>query len=58
MLTQGYLTRDDFDWLVFGKKDLAALHALKQKQLTTVALDRFINGLIDIIVPTAFRILV
>ena len=55
MLAKGDLTRDDFEWLMVGKKDLAELVALKQKGLAKVALDRFINGLIDTIVSTAFK---
>jgi len=55
MLAKGDLTRDDFEWLMVGKKDLAELVALKQKGLAKVALDRFINGLIDTVVSTAFK---
>lgn len=55
MLAKGELTRDDFEWLMVGKKDLAELVALKQKGLAKVALDRFVNGLIDTIVSTAFK---
>lgn len=55
MLAKGDLTRDDFEWLLFGKKDLAELVSLKQKGLAKVALDRFVNGLIDTIVSTAFK---
>jgi hypothetical protein len=55
MLARGDLTRDDFEWLMVGKKDLAELFALKQKGLAKVALDRFVNGLIDTIVSTAFK---
>jgi hypothetical protein len=55
MLAKGELTRGDFEWLVVGKKDLAELVALKQKGLTKVELDRFVNGLIDTIVSTAFK---
>jgi len=55
MLAHGDLTRDDFEWLMVGKKDLAELVALKQKGLAKVALDRFTNGLIDTIVSTAFK---
>jgi hypothetical protein len=56
MLASGGLTRDDFEWLVVGKKDLAELAALKQKGLAKVALDRFLNGLVDTFVTTAFRV--
>lgn len=55
MLAKGELTRDDFEWLMVGKKDLAELVALKQRGLAKVALDRFVNGLIDTIVSTAFK---
>lgn len=55
MLAKGDLTKDDFEWLLAGKKDVALLVALKQKGLAKVALDRFSNGLIDVIVATAFK---
>lgn len=55
MLAKGDLTRDDFEWLIVGKRDLAELVSLKQKGLAKVALDRFVNGLIDTIVSTAFK---
>lgn len=55
MLAKKELTRDDFEWLMVGKRDLADLVALKQKGLAKVALDRFVNGLIDTIVSTAFK---
>lgn len=55
MLAKGELTQDDFEWLMVGKKDLAELVALKQSGLAKVALDRFVNGLIDTIVSTAFK---
>lgn len=50
------LTPDDFEWLMVGKRDLAELVALKQIGLAKVTLDRFINGLIDTIVSTAFKV--
>lgn len=56
MLALGQLSKDDFEWLVVGKKDLAELEALKQAGLTQVALDRFVNGLVDVIINTAFTV--
>ena len=38
MLAKGDLTRDDFEWLMVGKKDLAELVALKQKGLRRLPL--------------------
>ena len=55
MLSQEELTRDDFEWLMVGKKDLAELVALKEAGLTKVALDRYVNGLIDTVVSIAFK---
>lgn len=55
MLAKGELTQDDFEWLMVSKKDLAELVALKETGLAKVALDRFVNGLIDTIVATAFK---
>src|SRR3974377_634944 len=52
----GKLTKDEFDWLVRSKKDLAELVALKQAGLAQVALDRFLNGLINVVVTSAFKI--
>jgi hypothetical protein len=56
MLAKGNLTSDDFEWLLVGKKDVAQLTALKQAGLAQVARDRFVNGLIDTIVSTAFKV--
>lgn len=55
LLAGGEITRDDFEWLMLGRKDLARLTALKRKGLAKAALDRFTNGLIDTVVSTAFR---
>ncbi len=54
-LASGALTRDDFKWLVAGKKDLADLVRLKQKGLAKVALDSFVDGAVNIIVSTALK---
>ena len=54
-LANGDLSKDDFEWLLESKKDLAILHALKQVGLTKVAKDRFVNGVIDLVINTAFK---
>ncbi|ANY16597.1 hypothetical protein [Bordetella pseudohinzii] len=56
LLALGELSRDDFDWLVRSKRDLAELMSLKQKGLAKVALDQFVNGLIALIVSAAFKV--
>ncbi|MGE3598352.1 MAG: hypothetical protein AB7N70_22640 [Dehalococcoidia bacterium] len=55
LLASGDLTREDFEWLMLGRKDLARLTALKRKGLARAALDQFTNGLLDTVVSTAFR---
>ena len=53
LLADGQLTKDDFEWLVQGKKDLAELAALKQAGLAKARLDKFRNSLIEVVVGTA-----
>jgi hypothetical protein len=55
-LAQGTLTSDDFKFLVQGKKDLAALVALKQAGLAEAALDQFVNGVLNVIVSAATKV--
>lgn len=54
LLAQGDLTKDDFEFLVAGKKDLAELEALKQAGLTLVRLERFQNALTSLVIDKAF----
>lgn len=55
LLGQGGLSKDDFEFLVAGKKDLAEMEALKQAGLTLVRLERFQNALISLVIDTAFE---
>jgi len=54
-LAKGDMSKEDFAWLVASKKDVAALFALKQIGLKKVALDRFMDGVVNVIVDTAFK---
>ena len=54
MLVNGEISNKDFESLVRGKKSLAVMTALKQKGLTQVRVDKFVNGIIDIIVGKVF----
>ena len=54
LLGTGALTKDDFKWLVAGKKDLAELQALEKAGLTLVRAQRFQNALISLVIDTAF----
>ena len=55
LLAQGGLTREDFEWLVRGKKDLAEMEALKQAGLGLAKIEKFQNALISLVVDTAFE---
>ncbi|MBT8378056.1 MAG: hypothetical protein KJN64_02360 [Ignavibacteria bacterium] len=54
-LTVGLLSKDDFEFLVKGKKDLAEMIALKQKGLAKVRLNKLRDGMIEIIIGSAFK---
>ncbi|MCP4627560.1 MAG: hypothetical protein GY850_29200 [bacterium] len=54
LLGMGALTKDDFEWLVAGKKDLAEMQALEKAGLTLVRAERFQNALISLVIDTAF----
>jgi hypothetical protein len=53
-LAQGKITKEDFEHLVGGQKDLGKMHALKAVGVTQARLERFRIGLISLIVSSAF----
>ena len=55
LLSTGALSRDDFEWLVFGRRELAELEALRFAGLSLAQIDRFRAMLVETIVGTAFR---
>ena len=54
-LGAGTLKKDDFEFLVNGKKDLAEMQALKQAGLALVRVDQFRKSVLDLVVGTAFK---
>jgi len=56
LLADGSLTLHDFEFLLAAKKDLAEMTALKQAGLAQVQLDRFINGVVGVIINTATKV--
>jgi hypothetical protein len=58
LLAQGHLTHEDLLWLIKGKRDLAQLLYLKEKGLTKPDLDKFFEGLLEIIISTAFKMII
>ncbi|MEM7439395.1 MAG: hypothetical protein AAF393_07340 [Pseudomonadota bacterium] len=53
-LANGLLTKDEFEDLVAGRKDLAKMHALKSLGKSQAALERFRTGLISLVINSAF----
>lgn len=56
LLEQGELSREDVEWLIKGKRDLAEMEALKQAGLAAARIDRFRSALIDRVISTTFRV--
>jgi hypothetical protein len=54
-LASGDLTKDDFTDLVGGEKDLATLDALTQQGIGIIAIQRFRDDLINLVVQAAFK---
>lgn len=52
-LADGDIDEDDLRWLLESRDDLVALDALKKEGLSKESLDRFITGLIDVIISAA-----
>ena len=54
-LARGELDREDFEWLLAAKKDLAEMKALKMKGLAQVRIDRIRNALVQTIIGSAIK---
>ena len=52
-LAKEELSENDFKFLVRGRKDVAEMAALKQAGLAQVAIERIVNGVIDLVVDAA-----
>lgn len=51
-LANGLITKDDFEFLVLGQKDLVAMNALKQVGLAQIRVDEFKNSVLNLIINT------
>lgn len=56
LLAEDRLTRDDFEFLVKGKKDVAKMEALKQKGLAKARIDKLKSALLGTVVSSAFSL--
>jgi hypothetical protein len=54
-LAAGQLSRNDLEFLVAGKRDLAELTALKAAGWAQARLDRFVNGLLSLVVSALVK---
>ena len=55
-LADGELSKEDFAFLVKGKKDLAKMKALTQAGLAAIRIDRIRLAMIDLIITAAGKI--
>jgi hypothetical protein len=55
-LADGELSRNDFEDLVLGRKDVAEMHALKVAEMTKIKLELCKLQVIDLVVDTAFTV--
>src|SRR2546429_9056761 len=55
MLAEGKLTKLEFTALVDSQKGLAALNSLTHLGIATARLQRFRDGLIELVINTAFK---
>lgn len=57
LMAQGDLSREEFEYLLKAKKDLARMEALKQKGLAQARIDKLKNALMGAVVGSAVRTL-
>lgn len=55
-LTTDLLSKEEFEDLVKGQADLAEMELLKQAGLAKVQIDSFINGVLKLVVDSAFKV--
>ncbi|OGU79896.1 MAG: hypothetical protein A2W11_08080 [Ignavibacteria bacterium RBG_16_35_7] len=54
-LASGALSKEDFEFLLKGKKDLAQMETLKQLGLSQIRITKITNGIIDVVVGSAVK---
>ncbi|MDY4350181.1 hypothetical protein [Pectobacterium brasiliense] len=56
-LANKQISKEEFTFLVKAKTDLATLNALKQVGLAQTQYDKFINGLVGVVISSVFKII-
>lgn len=54
-LMAGNLSKDDFEWLVKGRKDLARMEAIKQAGMAAIEIEKLKNQIIDLVIGKALE---
>jgi hypothetical protein len=57
LLAKGDLNKEEFQFLVRGRADLAEMHLLTQAGLSQARLERFRSGLVKLVVDAAIDVL-
>ncbi len=56
LLSEGKLTKEDYEWLISSKKDVLELELLKNTGLGAVQIDKFKNAFIHLLINTALDV--
>lgn len=56
-LADGKLSKEDFEFLILGQKELIEMNALKQAGLSLINVDEFKTSVLHLIVNTVFGLL-
>jgi hypothetical protein len=54
-LAKGELSKDEFEWLILAKKDLAEMEALKQKGLALANIDQYKHAITYSVLKAVFK---
>jgi len=54
-LAAGALSKADFEFLLKGKKDLAEMEALKQLGLSRIRINKITDGILGVVIGSAFK---
>lgn len=53
----GRITREEFEFLVMAKRDLAAMEALKQAGLAKIRIEKIKNGILELVISSVFELI-
>lgn len=56
-LTNGQISKDDFEWLVMAKKELIEMVALKHAGLTLIKIDELKAKLLNLVITKVFSLI-